>query len=195
MQKWREKHVDIRSFNQVQILMPQLKYVSMLSDDMKKSISYYTTYNYDRINRNMRNGTLDVSHLEVGEADDEIMKQDIENINNLMKIFEGIPDVQKSFMVYRGTSCIKDYDEDVFIAKSFISTTINLDIVPLFSNECVLYIDIPIGMKVLPVWEVSSNPNEMEIILHPDTKFVKERRDDIHKSGINRNIYVRAAYA
>lgn len=150
------------------VLLEQIKYVKNLSVDQKKFLEEYTTDSFDTFNHRLRTG---VSLT--------IMEEKMLNV--LRDCYKKVPLLKQSITVYRGTKTdISNQSE-----KSYISTSLNYELARnrfAGKNCCVLQITVHPKSRVLPLVEVSANPDEEEILLDKDGVLIyrgSQIRDDI----------------
>lgn len=141
-------------------LQEQVEYVSRLSPEIKASLFKYTITDYHEINEYLR------GNHRIGLITPEQIQKHIENID---QAFALCPTTSKVFTVYRGQ------DSDIFNTKSYISTTLDLNMTSdFFSKEnrcCVFEISVSPGSKVLPLRNVSNFRKEIEVLLDRDGEF------------------------
>ena len=135
----------------------QVKFIESLSKNMQNSIKKYTKDEYyESINDKIDNK--------------EYLNQEEQDIVNALKLaFENVPPLEDSITVYRGIT------KDFIPRKSFISTSIDKDVAINFANDrtlcCLLIIHIPPGEKILPLYTISANKHEKEVLLNTNLKF------------------------
>ena len=156
--KWDPKYIDI--------FKKQTEYLMCILDDEKLSISNYTGDRY--INNNI--------HVKTKDA------------YNILNIFHNIPPLDHDLIVYKG---IKQKVNLNLFQYSFISTTINKQVAIKFAqhDENNVYIfKIPSGSKIIPLALFSKYPNELEVLLPPNGKYVMEKTNTfIYTQGDNIN--------
>jgi hypothetical protein len=130
----------------------QRGYVLSLSQNIKQSLSWYTSEEYEEFNRNIR----------MGKSLSEDQRLNIENID---LAFNSVPPLKHPIIVYKGTKT-----DTIYSDKSFVSTTLVYHQTRQFRGIecCVLKITVSPGSKVLPVRDLSVNSAEEEVILNRD---------------------------
>lgn len=128
----------------------QRDYVLSLSPNIKQSLAWYTSEEYEEFNHNVR----------TGKSLNEDQKTNIENID---LAFNSVPPLKHPIVVYKGTKT-----DTVYSDKSFVSTTLVYHQTRQFRGIkcCVLQITISPGSKVIPVRDLSVNSAEEEVILN-----------------------------
>lgn len=130
-------------------LSKYIKYVTNLSPSIKNSIKWYTEHNYKKFNKMLREDIM---------LDSEMLS----HLHNLDEAFSDAPVLDFPITVFRG---IKKESESI-ADKSFMSTTIDFDIATGFSECCIMEITIAAGNKILPLWDISDQYDEFEILLN-----------------------------
>lgn len=130
-------------------LDPYVRYVNRLSHQIKNSISWYTQHNYKKFNKILR---------EQGDLDSEMLS----HLYNIDLAFENAPVLDFPITVFRG---IKNSNEAI-ADKSFMSTSIDYNVADGFSECCIIDITVAAGNKILPLWDISDQYDEFEILLN-----------------------------
>lgn len=130
------------------------RYVDLLNEDLKDSLTFYTSPHYVVLNKNLRTGA---------ELDETINK----HYNNILDIFAGAPSLDETVVVYRGMSRRHKRKHGLFI-----STTFDERKAKSFTNvrgKCCLFVITltPGQYGVLPIEHVSEAPGEQEVLLPP----------------------------
>lgn len=88
-------------------------------------------------------------------------KKEQELLDTLDELFENVPPIDQTQIVYRGISTYFPLES----IKSFISTSLSFDVATSFSGKycCLLYITLSPGSKILPLKELSYLPSEEEM--------------------------------
>lgn len=130
-------------------------YIDSLNDELKRSLRFYTSYEYKELNQKVREGIILNKELEI-------------HYNNITDVFDGAPTVKTPITVYRGMT--KKYTNQ-FKNQGFISASFNKDVVKTFykGSSCCLYIITltPGQYGILPLHNVSEIPDEQEVLLPP----------------------------
>ena len=129
-----------------------ITYIKSLPENIKQSIKSYTTINYIEFNKKIRGkGLL--------SANENIMKEHIHTA------FINIPVLKNELIVYRGIKN-KDHIQDDHM---FISCSLDIDVAKHFTNisfdKYIMKIIISSGSKILPIYPISDEPSELEILL------------------------------
>lgn len=167
------------------MLKDQIKYIDSLSTHMKNTIKKYTRDEYyESINDKM--------------AERKMLTQEEKDIVDSIKLaFDSVPPLSESITVYRGIT--RDFIEN---RASFISTSLDKNVALNFANDrlkcCLLIINVPVGIPVLPLFEISANPQEKEILLlhsnfhithHPGVEGFKTYKLDLKPQVSNRSVW------
>jgi hypothetical protein len=134
----------------------QVKYVNSLSEDEQKSLNWYTGGGYDDFNVAIR-------------SDKSLTYIQEKHRKNIQKAFEHIKPIDTALTVFKGI------DTDiVFSDKSYVSTTIEYKKTHRFTgkNCCILQITLVPGSRILPLYLVSKEPDEEEILLEANGTMV-----------------------
>lgn len=132
-------------------LEDQLHFIDLCPEKIKKSLKWYTTYDYERIMNVVREG----------EKLDTIA---LEHYNNVLQCFRDIPPIKKSLTVYRGQT-FRDLSEKSIMISTSLSEEAAKDFMDYDRKCCMFVITIPAGVSVLPLMRLSKYPQEQEILL------------------------------
>ena len=136
-------------------LSEQEAYVDSLSEEVKNSLIWYTEHNYKDFNRSLRSGKI-------------LTGEFLDHLHNIDFAFNGVPPFEKSIVVYRGVT----HTSQIVSDKSFMSTTTSYNVAAGFSECCIMKITISAGSKILPLYYISSQEDELEILLNRDQLLV-----------------------
>jgi hypothetical protein len=131
-------------------------YVNSLSADTQKYLIDYTKSDYyEKLNKRLRKN----------QAFNENQSQMVKHID---MAFRFAPVLKNPIVVYRGVK--RSYDPTLI---SYISTTLDINHALSFSGTicCLLKILIPAGSKVLPLYTISTIPQEEEILIDRTGKY------------------------
>ena len=136
-------------FEQYDKLLKQKEFVSSLPVTIKKALKWYTGPG-EEINKIVRKR---------GKMDKIIQTA----FNKISGAFKNAPKLEESLVVYRGLK-----EEPDFSQKSFISTSVSLEVATSYtlSSCCLLEITLLPGVKVLPLVGVSLYPEQEEVLLN-----------------------------
>ncbi len=131
------------------ILDELINYVDNLSEDTKKQFINYTGSSYEKLNKKMRKNKA-------------LNEEQHYMIRHMDMAFRFAPVLKEPIVVYRGVR--KEYNQTLI---SYVSTTLDIDQAISFSGtiSSLLKILIPAGSKVLPIYTISSVPQELEILI------------------------------
>jgi hypothetical protein len=185
------------------------EFIKQLSKEDRTSIFNFTEFTYISINK-LLSGAL---HADTEPTYDKIVGQ----IGVLDALFDRAPKLTSNIVVYRGMSpstktrqarfstlgndktCTNDMMDKRFISTS---TDIRVAFDNVYTSEtlqknvstddmcCVFVINIPAGIKVLAVEDISSYPEEHEIILNRNTKlrFVEHKIEKLAWTNSDTNV-------
>jgi hypothetical protein len=134
----------------------QVNYVNSLSEEERKSLNWYTGGGYDQFNLSIRSNKPLTPILE-------------NHKKYIQKAFEHVKPIDNPLTVFKGI------DTDIiFSDKSYVSTTIDYKKTYRFTgnNCCILQITVVPGSRILPLYLVSREPDEEEILLEADGTMV-----------------------
>jgi hypothetical protein len=91
-------------------------------------------------------------------------------VSDLDKIITECPVIPKPMTVFRGS-----HGKKIRLMKTYTSTTLSRDIAKSFAGKecCIHEIRLPSGSHALPMMSISRHPEELEIIILPDARYVK----------------------
>jgi hypothetical protein len=130
-------------------LREQERHLQHLSAPIKDAISWYTGGNFDTFNQYLRSN----------RALPQNFRTKLELIDDA---FAAAPPIITPVVVYKGKGSDRIYSD-----KAFMSTTLDYTKTKRFSgkNCCVVQITISPGSKVLPLRDISREPDEEEVLL------------------------------
>ena len=145
----------------------QIKYVNSLSTNMKNTMKKYTRDEYyESINDKMSQNKV-------------LTQQEQDIVDSINLAFEHVPPLTAPITVYRGLT-----REPIDNRTSFISTSLEVETAVNFANDrlkcCILIIHVPAGEKVLPLFPISANEHEKEVLLNSYSKFYLSKHPNIH---------------
>jgi hypothetical protein len=123
-----------------------------LNKELKNSLRFYSSPEYKEMNSKVRGNIM-------------LNKELKDHYDNILDIFDGVPYLKTSLVVYRGMKKYIKYEN-----QGFISTSLDKNIAKSFNTgSCCLYIITltPGQYGVLPLESVSEMPEEKEILLPP----------------------------
>ena len=157
--------VDIENdFNN--IFSKQLDYIKNLPDNIIDSIYNYTS---TKLTYTLNNGLV---------KDEKFDAETTRDYDNIKKAFLNVPPLEQNIRVFRGVR-----HSEYITAKSFSSCSLDINVSigfaerrddndKLFPECAMVVINVARGCRVLPLWEMSRYPEEMEILLEDGGKFV-----------------------
>jgi hypothetical protein len=170
----------IQNFTAYKQLSPQIAYMEALPKEQMDSIQAYTTNYYRYINgiASFYKTNLRASLISTRTTYDVV----IDVIKNIDTIFENIPPITHpltTYRCYRTGIFVSPKEnkkiEDQFKSFQYISTTLSYDYAlnwctdrhtkAPFIDSAMIEIRIPKGVKILPIYTVSTLPAEKEILL------------------------------
>ena len=170
----------IQNFTTYKELAPQIAYMESLPKEQMDSIRIYTTNYYKYINgiSSFYKTNVHASLISIGTSYDNV----IEVIKNIDTIFENIPPITHpltTYRCYRTGILVSPKEnkkiEDQFKSFQYISTTLSYEYAltwctdyntqTAFIDSTMIEIRIPKGVKILPIYTVSTLPDEKEVLL------------------------------
>lgn len=137
----------------INVFKEQIEFLDGIEEETKDLINLYTdSDHYKQINRKLcRNVNLSVK-------EDKI-------VSRLKSIFEVITPLKEAITVYRG---IKSYSVNLNrLSCQFISTSLDINVPKHFMGDecCLMIITIPAGARVIPLMNISTIPDEYEVLI------------------------------
>ena len=133
-------------------------YIETLPENIIQSLVWYTGDGYLFFNESLRK---------------KMIPKEKNHFDNIQKAFLNCPTLKNSIIVYKG---VKITDEKDMYKKdlAYVSTGTNYESTETFrgSKCCVLQITVSAGSKVLPVYLLSENESEDEILLDKGGNFI-----------------------
>ena len=150
------------------ILEPQFNYVQTLRPEIKNAIMDYSDTSYSDLNERLRSGIV-------------LTRYQRNLIDLIDEAFEGVPPTEQPITVYRGV-------KGTFVPDtvSYVSTSSDPNIAKSFTGKhcCRLQILIPPGSHILPIESISNSPNEREILLPREGRFIITNMRSDNPDGI-----------
>ena len=157
-----EEESKIEQYKSNPIIQKQLEFVNDLAENHKEIAKSITKYTHD----DKFYKTMNTNLLRKKRQPKEI-QVDLDNID---EAFKAVPPLTEPLVVYRG----KRKDEINKTDLSFVSTSLFSDTTVEFTGIgcCILQITISPGSKVLPIYDISENQSEFEILLDRGGQFI-----------------------
>ena len=154
--------MDKKTYKSNPIIQKQLEFVNDLEENHKEIAESITKYTrdekfYKTMNTNLLRKKRQPKEIQV-------------DLNNIDEAFKAVPPLTEPLVVYRG----KKQDEVNKTDLSFVSTSLSVKVATAFAEAgcCVLQITVSPSSKVLPIYDLSNEPLEYEILLDRGGQFI-----------------------
>lgn len=134
------------------LINKQVDFVNHLNVKYQNVLRWYTGGNFDVFNMKLRQNK-------------NLSEEEQDKLKNMDYMFSLVPPINGSITVYKGKNSSSVYPD-----KSFISTSISYEQALKFAGKdcCILEITVSAGSKILPLFTVSRELEENEILLDRD---------------------------